>query len=116
MILIHHPGTQGLAPTDPANIENRHGTWRAMEEYANQGLIKSLGVSNFRPNHLEKLKQVAKIQPALNQFEVHPLYMEHDTIETCKKMNIIVQAYSPLAKCKPELMESDVIKMISFMK
>ena len=34
MILVHHPGTHGLAPNDPANIENRHGTWRAMEEFA----------------------------------------------------------------------------------
>ena len=44
------------------------------------------------------------------------MYVEHDTIETCKKYNIVVQAYSPLAKCKPELLESDVIKKISFMK
>ena len=97
MMLIHFPGTSGLEKNDPKHSENRLGSWKALEEYVDSGLIKSIGVSNYRPEHIEDLMQNCRIKPVINQFEIHPLYVEYDTIETCKKYDIIVQAYSPFA-------------------
>ena len=85
MMLLHFPATEGLEKKDPLHIENRHGSWRALEEFVEQGLIKSLGISNFLPHHIEDLLKVCKIKPVCNQFEIHPMYYEHDTIENCRQ-------------------------------
>lgn len=47
LMLIHWPGSVGLTQKDERNREYRHGTWRALEEYVDKGLIMSIGVSNF---------------------------------------------------------------------
>lgn len=95
--MIHHPGCAKVDPKDEENQELRHGTWRALEEAVDAGLIRSIGVSNFKPNHIELLLKEASIMPAINQFEVHPIYVEHETIEFCKQNDILIQAYSPFA-------------------
>lgn len=58
------------------NLENRHGTWKAMEEAVDWGFVKSIGISNFKPKHIEDLMGIARIKPVINQFELHPLYVE----------------------------------------
>ena len=60
--------------------------------------------------------EYSRIKPVVNQFELHPLYVEHDTIETCRKHNIIVQAYSPFAQFKPTITENEVLKEIAATK
>ena len=112
-MMVHHPSTHGLSPSDPKNIENRHGTWKALEEYVEKGLIKSIGVSNFRPTHLDQLLKVANIKPATNQFELHPLYVEYDTIELCRKHEILIQCYSPFALFNKALVENEIIVKIA---
>lgn len=57
--------------------------------------------------------KVAKIKPVINQFELHPMYVEHETIEICKKYDILVEAYSPLAKFDSRLIQNKVIVDIS---
>ena len=54
------------------------------------GKIKRLGISNFLTIHIEDIISIAKYKPVVNQFELHPLYVEKDTIETCRKYGIIV--------------------------
>lgn len=73
-------------------------TWRAMEKIYNSGMAKAVGVSNFLPHHLECLKKSCNIMPAINQIEYHVSYMQEETVEYCEKNNIIVQAWSPLAR------------------
>ena len=90
LMLIHWPGVNSFKKTDSRNQTVRHETWRAMEEFVEKGLIKSIGVSNFLPRHIEALLEVAKIKPVINQIEIHPLYVEWDTIECCQKNNILV--------------------------
>ena len=75
-------------------------TWRAMEELQAEGKIKSLGVSNFWPEHLEALFQTAKVIPSVNQIEFHPGYWQPQVTEFCKSHGIAVESWSPLARGK----------------
>ena len=113
MMLIHFPGTKGLEKNDPQHKENRAGSWKALEEAVQNGQVKSIGVSNFRPEHLDEIIEIAKIKPAVNQFELHPMYVEYDTIESCNKHGILVQAYSPFAQFNKELIDHPTIQTIS---
>ena len=83
-MLLTFPSTPGLDPKDAKNIENRHDSWKALEEFVVSGQIKSIGVANFKPRHLDKLLDIAYIKPVVNQIELHPMYVEHDTLELCK--------------------------------
>lgn len=113
MVLIHHPSTAGLKHSDPKNLENRNGTWRALEEYVDAGLVKSIGVSNYHSRHIEELWKVARIKPVINQFELHPLYVEHDTIATCQQHGIMVEAYSPFARFDKRLVENETVVKVA---
>ena len=66
LMLLHFPLSEGLDPKDPKNTENRHGSWRALEDLVDAGVIKSIGISNFLPNHIEDLLKVARIKPVVN--------------------------------------------------
>lgn len=90
----------------PANYKNfgdnwkkvNADTWRALEDLQEEGKIKSIGVSNFLVEHLEALLETAKVIPAINQIEFHPGYWQQEVKEYCNKKNIIVEAWSPLAR------------------
>ena len=90
LYLIHWPMTSKNWKED--NIE----TWKAMEMLYKQGKIKAIGVSNFLVQHLEALLKEIDIPPIINQIEYHPGFMQKETVEYCKKNNIIVEAWSPL--------------------
>jgi diketogulonate reductase-like aldo/keto reductase len=91
LYLIHSPAEGPQKALD---------SWKAMENLCGQGLIKSIGISNFDPKQTQHLIDNAKIKPAVNQIKFHPfVYSEwKDTLEFCKKNGIIFEAYSPLAR------------------
>lgn len=67
-----------------------------MEKLKEEGLIKSIGVSNFRKSHLQNLlSQVHKI-PAVNQIEINPQMQDEETIQFCRDNKIVLEAWSPL--------------------
>ncbi|WP_274603239.1 aldo/keto reductase [Blautia glucerasea] len=74
------------------------GTWQALEKILDSGRALSIGVSNFQIHHLEELKKVSGIIPAVNQIECHPLCYPRELIEYCESEGIQVQAYAPLAR------------------
>ena len=89
----------------PANAKNYDNwqktnadTWRAMEELQAEGKIKSIGVSNFFQEHLEALFQTANVIPSINQIEFHPGYWQQELVEYCKRQNIVVESWSPMAR------------------
>lgn len=80
--------------------EDNAGSWKGMEEAVEAGKIKSIGVSNFHPRHLEPLMETAKIKPAVNQILLNPSEMQPDVVEYNKKHIILSEAYSPLGTGK----------------
>ncbi|MCM1304917.1 MAG: aldo/keto reductase [Butyrivibrio sp.] len=70
-------------------------TWRAFVEAYEAGKVRTVGVSNFLPHHLE-LFAGEKIRPMVNQMEYHPGCLQQETVDYCKGNNILVEAWSPL--------------------
>lgn len=73
-------------------------TWKELEEILASGRALSIGVSNFEIRHLEELKKISGIVPAVNQIECHPLCYPRELIDYCEANGIRVQAYAPLAR------------------
>ncbi len=73
-------------------------TWKVMEEFKKDGRAKSIGVSNFQPDHLRRLAEETGTVPAVNQIEVHP-YLANETVRAYGKENgIATEAWSPIAQ------------------
>lgn len=81
-------------------IEKNIESWKAMEDLYKQGKIKAIGVSNFKVHHMEEIMKNCEIKPMVNQIEFHPSCLEKEIRDFCKKENIIVTGYSPLANGK----------------
>jgi 2,5-diketo-D-gluconate reductase A len=84
-------------------------TWRALEQIYKDGRAKSIGVSNFKPHHLDKLLESAEIIPAINQIELHPNLPQQETREACDKHGIIVESYSPLGGSNSHLFDNQTL-------
>ncbi|KAK9762398.1 hypothetical protein K7432_011903 [Basidiobolus ranarum] len=78
----------------------RKESWLALEELVKKGLIRNIGVSNYGKHHLDELLEYCTIKPVVNQIEIHPWLTRVELVEYCRKLNIAVEAYSPLAKGK----------------
>lgn len=76
------------------------GSWRAFEELYEAGRIRSIGVSNFMPEHLDALLETARIMPMVNQIRLLPGMTQDETVKYCLDRNILLQAYSPLGTGK----------------
>lgn len=69
-----------------------------MEKCQEKGLTKSIGVSNFNSQQLDRLLKVAKIKPVVNQVEVNVNLNQKKLIEFCKERDIVITGYCPLSK------------------
>lgn len=87
LYLVHWPVKSKMA-----------ATWKAMEHLLIAGKVKAIGVCNFEVEHLEELKKVAHIKPAVNQIELHPEFVRDDIVAYCAKEGIQVEAWAPLAR------------------
>lgn len=73
-------------------------TWKEMEKLRREGLVRSIGVSNFTIRNLEMLAMTSDVLPAVNQIECHLLNRQEKLVQYCQQHGIIVQAYAPLAR------------------
>src|SRR5699024_5329695 len=72
--------------------------WQALVDAQKFGLIKTIGVSNFLPEHLDTIIEATGVTPATNQIERHPYFNNKELIETNNKRGILTEAWSPLGR------------------
>lgn len=93
LYLIHWPASYSQFENwEEINQE----TWRAFETLYAEGLVKSIGVSNFYVSHLESLLKQARVKPMVNQIEIHPGQNQKEIVDFCRQHQIAVEAWSPL--------------------
>ncbi len=106
LYLLHWPradyGKAGFEDWKELDAES----WRALEELQKEGKIRSIGVSNFLPHHLENLLEHASVVPAVNQLELHPGYMQTVACDYCRNHGIALEAWSPIGRGR---LKEDVI-------
>lgn len=76
--------------------EANAGSWKAFEELYVAGRIRSIGISNFHPRHIDELMKTATITPMVNQIRLCPGDTQDEVVDYCKARNILLEAYSPL--------------------
>ncbi|MDP9982805.1 2,5-diketo-D-gluconate reductase A [Pseudarthrobacter oxydans] len=87
-------------------------TWKALIELQKQGRVKTIGVSNFTKEGLQRLIDETGVVPAINQIELHPFFNQSELREFNASKGILTQAWSPLGQ-GGELLESAVIGQIA---
>jgi len=73
-------------------------TWQAMTELVAGGRLRTAGVSNFLPHHLDRIITDTGFVPAVNQIEVHPHFANAETAAACARHRVAVEAWSPLGQ------------------
>jgi len=109
LYLIHAPWPWDNVGADcvSENIES----WEAMIDLYNQGLIKAIGVSNFRENDINPLVKATGFMPHVDQIRFFLGNTQETTYNYCKKNNILIMAYSPLATGK--LLEDKILNEVA---
>ncbi|MDO5735858.1 MAG: aldo/keto reductase [Propionibacteriaceae bacterium] len=73
-------------------------TWEQMIDFRSEGLTRSIGVSNFLPEHLDTIVDETGIAPSVNQIELHPTFQPDDLINHCSDLGVVVECWSPLGQ------------------
>ncbi|WP_150269508.1 aldo/keto reductase [Paenibacillus tepidiphilus] len=71
-------------------------SWKALVHLQKEGLVKSIGVSNFQPHHLQDIMDDTGVVPAVNQVEFHPLLTQRELLKFARQHDIQLEAWSPL--------------------
>jgi diketogulonate reductase-like aldo/keto reductase len=86
--------------------------WKALEKLYSDKRVRAIGVSNFKPHHLDELLSDAQTVPAVNQIELHPMLQQQGTRDYCVERGIVVESYSPLMRAG-EALEHPVIARLA---
>lgn len=95
LCLIHWPAAPHQYPETWEQLNL--GTWRALTELYQEGKLRAIGVSNFKPHHLRALMETEVI-PMVDQIEVHPGQTQAETTAFCRAHGILVEAWSPMGR------------------
>jgi len=106
LMLIH-------SPTPELECE---AAWGVLEDYYRKGVLKAIGISNFKCDSIQKLMRIAKVVPAINQIQHNILEHDDDTVACMAENNIILEAYSPLGRSgeSGNISGNPVIKSIAY--
>jgi diketogulonate reductase-like aldo/keto reductase len=88
ILILHQPA--------PLEWEKTLEAYRALETLLADGKVRAIGVSNFKPKHLDDLMTERSVIPALNQIELHPYFTQQDTQVADADRDIVTQAWSPI--------------------
>ncbi|MCQ4087689.1 aldo/keto reductase [Saccharibacillus sp. JS10] len=88
--------------------------WQAMIEAKKRGYVRSIGVSNFLPEHLDHIVSETGVAPSLNQVELHPYFEQAEQREANAKHGIITESWSPLGRGKGDgVLQDSVVKAVA---
>ncbi|WP_396128986.1 aldo/keto reductase [Exiguobacterium mexicanum] len=91
LFLLHWPN-----PKQDKYVE----AWRALIQAKENGWIRSIGVSNFMPEHLDRLIEETGETPVINQIEMHPYFSQVEQRQADKERGIVTEAWSPLSRSR----------------
>ena len=103
LYLIHWPN-----PKEDHYVE----AWQALIDAQKLGLIRSIGVSNFLPEHLERLNKETGVLPVINQVELHPYFNQQAQRDYDQAHGILTQDWSPLGRAS-EMLQKETLKEIA---
>ncbi|HEX3318232.1 MAG TPA: aldo/keto reductase [Solirubrobacteraceae bacterium] len=103
LYLIHWP-----VPTRELYVE----TWKTFEELHEQGHARSIGLSNFQPEHIDRLLAESRTAPTVNQIELHPYHAQRELRAYDREHGIATEAWSPIGQ-GGEVLEDPVIERIA---
>lgn len=101
LYLIHQP------------FNDVYGSWRAMEELYNEGKIRAIGVSNFRPDRLMDFMLYNDVKPVINQIETHPYFQQIENQKFLQENNVQHQSWSPLGMGLLNVFEDQLLRSIA---
>ncbi|XP_054161644.1 1,5-anhydro-D-fructose reductase-like [Oppia nitens] len=123
LALIHFPmafkeDTGEYIPVDSNGLTldlnvDIYETWQGMEQAYHRGMARSIGVSNFNISQLQHIIKNGFVKPLVNQVEIHPYLTQEPLVDFCHQHNIVVVAYSPIAKANQTLFNEPVLKEIA---
>ncbi len=103
LYLIHWPN-----PKENHYVE----AWQALIDAQKLGLVRSIGVSNFLPEHLDRLEKETGVMPVINQVELHPYFNQQAQRDYDAAHGILTQDWSPLGRAS-EMLQNPVLKEIA---
>lgn len=103
LYLIHWPN-----PKKDLYVE----AWQALIDAKKWGLIRSIGVCNFLPEHLERLTKETGITPSVNQVELHPYFSQEEQLSYDKEHGIVTESWSPLGRAN-NVLQNEAIQQIA---
>ena len=103
LYLIHWPN-----PKENHYVE----AWQALIDAQKLGVVRSIGVSNFLPEHLDRLEKETGVMPVINQVELHPYFNQQAQRDYDAAHGILTQDWSPLGRAS-EMLQNPVLKEIA---
>lgn len=103
LYLIHWPN-----PKQGQYVE----AWQALVDAQKTGLVRSIGVSNFLPEHIDQLEKETGVLPVINQVELHPEFNQQKQREFDRSKGILTQAWSPLGRAS-KILQNETIQKIA---
>ncbi|MFH8800697.1 aldo/keto reductase [Streptomyces sp. NPDC017936] len=90
-------------------VDRYVGSWRAMIKLREDGLVRSIGVSNFTAGHIERLEEETGVLPSVNQIELHPLFPQEELRAFHRAKGVVTQSWSPLGRGSALLRDPAVV-------
>ena len=89
------------------------GAWKALEEYKEKGLLRSIGVSNMTPKIYKKYVPEFRIKPSVNQVECNPTFLQRELQSAMEKDNVRIEAWYPLGHGDKNLLNNETVIRLS---